>query len=94
MIYLRSLKEQIKQGRNNNQTIQEILCKLIVWQYSDICLALKTTINTPISIEQFLCAYMCIDIQTLQKYLNALDTYKDRTSKETLYECLNCKVEC
>ncbi|RDU57100.1 hypothetical protein CQA49_00070 [Helicobacter sp. MIT 00-7814] len=91
MIYLLKLKEEITLGLKNNHTAQQILCTLILWQWDDILKGLEY-LNKKVSIENFLSVYLCLDLQSLHKYLTKLEEYKNLTGKEATKACLSEKI--
>lgn len=91
MVYPRQIAQDIKKGIKNKQTPQEILCKLILWQYDDIKQSMKL-LKKECSVENFLSAYMEISVQELKKLLKALDEYKNINGKQALRACLIHKI--
>ena len=91
MIYLKRISESIKSGIKNKQTIQEILCNVILWQWSDIQKAMPS-IKKELSIENFLCAYLQVERKEFDKLMLVLGEYKDKVGKGILQDCLACRI--
>lgn len=88
-VYPKKIKDKIAEGIKNGQTPQEILCKFILWQYSDIETALKKELNRPCTIENFLSVYMKIEIAILNKLLKEREIYKNVVMTD-FGPCINC----
>lgn len=91
MLYPKKISDKIKLAISNSQTPKEILCKYILWQFSDIKKSL-TMLNKDLSIENFLSVYMQIDIKELNIILEKLEYFKDKAGKDIMQECLSCRI--
>ena len=87
MLPLKQIKDDTIKGINNNQTPQEVLCKLILWRFSDIERSLKLDFNKKCSIENFLSIYLKIEINELKELLEKLKYYKDVIDKDVICTC-------
>lgn len=90
MIYPKQIADKIKEGIAHNQTPQEILCKLVLWQWDDFCNSLKT-LKKDITPEQFLSAYFNIKIHDTRALLHKLESFKNKIGADVMRECLICK---
>ena len=91
LIYLKNIKDNIAIAIANHQSPQEVLCKFVLWQYSEIEFALKNKMNKVCSMENFLSVYLKIGIAELEKLLDKLKDYKDKTGKDLICLCVNHK---
>ena len=89
MIYLKNIKDNIALAIANNQSPQEVLCKFVLWQYSEIESTLKNKMNKACSMENFLSVYLKISIAELERLLDKLKDYKDKTGKDLICLCVH-----
>ena len=91
MLYPKDLRDKISEGLRNKHTPQQILCELVLWQWSDVVESMKL-LKEECSVENFLSVFLKITEEELCYLVEALSEYKDTIGKDVIPQCCSHKV--